>query len=131
MLQTFIENWKKEALNYYLELNETYQAAKFTEAFKDFYNNVSKKDYDILVTKMDKIESYIEREAEKKAKDFIKKVERKAGKILDMSDLTIGKDGSLNGRVIGESNKVEVETIMAGGYNIQILHYRVLVKIIK
>lgn len=50
------------------------------------------------------------------------------GVITDATGLKTGSNGSINGVVIGENSKAKVETILAGGYNIQILHYRVLVK---
>lgn len=50
------------------------------------------------------------------------------GKLTDMINIHFGDNGSLNGIVIGESGrKAKVNTIIAGGYNIQCLHYRVLV----
>lgn len=53
------------------------------------------------------------------------------GVITDATDLSVGNNGSLNGCVVGEQGKAHVETIWAGGYNIQCLHYRVLVKPIR
>lgn len=61
---------------------------------------------------------------------FYARVMNLAGNIIDASDLRIGKNGEINGIVVGDKNKVKVETISAGGYNIQCYHFRVLVKLI-
>lgn len=80
-------------------------------------------------------EDYTRAEAEKKAEQFKKdllttlvyRVSTKVGKITDAAGLTIGMNGELNGLVIGDKDNATVTTILAGGYNIQCLHYRVLV----
>ena len=55
-----------------------------------------------------------------------------AGKITDCAGLRIDYDNQgysiINGLVIGEKGKARVESIGAGGYNIQRYHIRVLVK---
>ena len=53
------------------------------------------------------------------------RVKKVTGKITDCGHLEF-KGKSLNGVVIGDEATVSVETIKAGGYNIQKLHYRVL-----
>lgn len=56
------------------------------------------------------------------------RTEAYVGKLIDMIEIHWGDNGSLNGIVVGESGrKAKVNTIIAGGYNIQCLHYRVLV----
>lgn len=50
------------------------------------------------------------------------------GVLTDTSRLSIAENGSLNGFVSGEEGSAEVDTIIAGGYNIQRLHYRVIIK---
>ena len=45
----------------------------------------------------------------------------------DASYLSI-KNVNLNGYIIGKDGKATVETIGAAGYNIQIYHYRTLIK---
>ena len=49
------------------------------------------------------------------------------GKINEFKYARIPANGELNGLAIGEAGNAEVRTIVAGGYNIQCLHYRVLV----
>lgn len=64
--------------------------------------------------------------------DFI--VERTnaiVGQITDASNLKVGAKGDLNGYIIGTRGKAKVQTIGAGGYNIQIFHYRTLITPIK
>ena len=66
----------------------------------------------------------------KKAK-LVAQCEKKIGEIVDAKLLTFGVDGGLNGFLDGKDGRAEVRTVYAGGYNIQCLHYRVLVKKIK
>lgn len=99
------------------------------------YNNwageLANKDVN-FVEMMNRIDNYLEDSLESMVQDkkntFIARVESKAGNILDMSGLTLGVDGSINGTVIGDKKTVEVTTVFAGGHNVQCLHYRVLVK---
>ena len=64
--------------------------------------------------------------------DFIKRVEDKAGQITSFANLHLNRDNQgyaiLNGKVEGSNGTARVESIYAGGYNIQRLHVRVLVK---
>lgn len=61
--------------------------------------------------------------------NLIARVENKVGIVKDYSGLRVSfKDGILNGTVVGEKGVVTVRSIWAGGYNIQRLHIRVLVK---
>lgn len=70
----------------------------------------------------------LDKEVISRRKKLIHQVEKKAGKIVDVSNLYWGLDAGINGTIIGELKTVKVETIYAGGYNIQCLHYRVLIK---
>lgn len=60
--------------------------------------------------------------------DLVNRITDKVGEIIDASNLSIGAKGNLNGIVKGTEGSVVVETIPAGGYNIQRFHYRTLVK---
>ena len=59
--------------------------------------------------------------------ELVNKVTNIVGEIDDVSNLEIGMDGTLNGKVYGDKGGAKIETIVAGGYNIQVRHYRVLV----
>lgn len=88
----------------------------------------------------ERLNKELDREVEAKYKNLVARIQEKAGDIVDATGLYIGGNGEINGVVIGTKNKVRVETITAGGYNQdvivndrhgQILHFRVLVHIIK
>ena len=74
------------------------------------------------------LEKQIEQEKNNKLIDLMTRVSKITGEIVDASYLYIADDGNLNGYIIGKDGKASVETIGAGGYNIQCFHYRVLVK---
>ena len=60
--------------------------------------------------------------------DLCNRITAEVGEIIDASGLSIGNQkGELNGIVKGTEGSARVETISAGGYNIQCFHYRVLV----
>jgi hypothetical protein len=85
----------------------------------------------IITEKMGEIDTLLDKEVDRKREALITRVEKKAGRIVDASGLRVGDDGEINGRIKGEENTVNINTITAGGYNIQCLHYRLLVKVIK
>jgi hypothetical protein len=74
------------------------------------------------------IEKFLDREVEAKKQNLITRITKKAGNILDASGLYIANNGEINGLIKGDIKTVKVETITAGGYNIQCYHFRVLVK---
>ena len=72
--------------------------------------------------------------------ELVDKVTAIVGDINDVTQLSVGRDGTLNGRIYGDKGGAKIETIVAGGYNTnvivnvkhgQIRHYRVLVHPIK
>lgn len=73
----------------------------------------------------------LNKERENKKYIFYIRITEKVGNITDAEDLHIGNNGEINGKVIGDKGTVYIETITAGGYNIQCLHFRVLVHLIK
>lgn len=59
--------------------------------------------------------------------ELIERVTKITGEITDATNLHI-RVGELNGYISGKEGKAKVETIGAGGYNIQCFHYRTLIK---
>ncbi len=76
---------------------------------------------------MAKIKKDLETEANAKYDFIIERTNAIVGKITDASDLKIGAKGDLNGIIIGEKGKAKVQTVGAGGYNIQCFHFRTLI----
>jgi hypothetical protein len=62
---------------------------------------------------------------------IIEKTNEIVGEITDASYLTVDANGNLNGYIIGTRGKANVNTIGAGGYNIQCYHFRTLIHEIK
>ena len=62
---------------------------------------------------------------------MIDQVSEKIGEITDASHLSIGEKGEINGIIVGTNGKAKIETIGAGGYNIQRYHFRTLVHKLK
>lgn len=76
------------------------------------------------------VEKRVRRDMQDRKVYLIAKVEEKVGLITEVK-LHIGINYAPNGLVIGDKGSVRVESIEAGGWNIQCFHYRVLVKPIK
>lgn len=121
----FIESSAKESGE---DSMKTYRKTKALRAkfekewgFVSVYYSFYKNELDV-----ERLERDYNREADRKYDKLIEDVEYYVGEITDISELRIGGDGNLNGIVVGKNGKVKVQTILAGGYNIQCLHYRCL-----
>ena len=75
------------------------------------------------------LDKFLTKQVDNKRKQLQSKVEKAVGTVTDASELFIGVDGNINGTVTGTLNTATVKTIYAGGYNIQCLHYRTLVRV--
>lgn len=78
-----------------------------------------------------RLQKLLDEEANSKYDFIVYQTQNAVGQITDASDLFVGENGELNGRIDGTDGSVYVETIGAGGYNIQCFHYRVLIKPIR
>ena len=106
---------------------------KYTEiGYKKFIRLYSKSEYDLMHKSDIEIHTANESDARFLVLDLYNRVKNITGEVTDWSNIyaTSGTQGIsvLNGFVKGEEGTAKVESILAGGYNIQKLHIRVLVK---
>lgn len=142
-IREFINHWKERAINYYHEAIEQYNK-ELKEVYKLGYGIEYKRakqelheKYNLVVRNLaygyspkdreERLQKIIEREAEAKEKTLIARVNKEVGIIEKAIELHVGVNGELNGMIKGEKGTCKIETIYAGGYNNQCLHYRVLV----
>ena len=73
------------------------------------------------------LEIILENEKNRKYDDIVKRTTEIVGQITDASALRVNNKGNLDGFITGIKGTVKVETIGAGGYNIQAFHFRTLI----
>lgn len=122
--QWFLQNFPGKDINKESWRTRALFMKKYYSVINSVVFNLYKSKGELDLIRLDKL---LDAEVEKKYKDLISRITAKAGEIVDASDLKIVA-GNINGTVIGSNRTVEVETIGAGGYNVQIFHYRTLVK---
>jgi hypothetical protein len=134
-LNQFLTIMKDQSFEYYTNLFIDFKNTKdYRVASKELLSKVSKSMYMFMTNYFNlnhfqkDLNELLEKELKNKKENLIMRVEAKGGKIIDALNLTLGNDNSLNGYIKCENKDVKVETIFAGGYNIQCLHYRVIVK---
>lgn len=110
------------------EMNKPVKEAKARHAqfaYLDPY--MERKSGGRYVMDMEKLQKDLDREAENKYDFIIERTNAIVGQITDAAYLEIGEKGDLNGYIIGTRGKAKVQTIGAGGYNIQCYHFRTLI----
>lgn len=75
----------------------------------------------------ERLENDLAIEATRKYDFIIERTNKIAGTITDASHLKIGAKDDLNGYIVGERGTAKVQTIGAGGYNIQCFHFRTII----
>ena len=73
------------------------------------------------------LERAMEEEKRDKLLDLIGRIMSTVGTITDAAALRIGPEGDINGYIEGTEGKAKIQTIGAGGYNIQCFHFRTLI----
>ena len=135
-IDTFLGEYKTSMVVYYAELynkqREIWDIKDYEErkdAQHDFYEDHAKTDIALVQQEsMKRIIDLIDKDLKSRKVKFIKRITDKVGLDICDSRLKMGVDGSINGTVRGHEDTVNVYSIIAGGYNIQKAHYRVLVK---
>lgn len=122
-----IEKWDEFDINYRDRLISEYK----TLGYKEFYKKHSYACYDKMYESDEQIHENNVKASKEVILDLINRVSFITGEIKDYSQLRLNRDNNgwliLNGNVIGNKGTAKVESIYAGGYNIQRLHIRVLV----
>lgn len=78
-----------------------------------------------------KLNKDLDQEATRKYDFIIERTNKIVGQITDASNLKIGAKDDLNGFITGTKGTAKVQTIGAGGYNIQCFHFRTLINPVK
>lgn len=126
--EALVERWNEWNKNRKATLIEKYKEL----GYKSFIKEYSYNDYDFMKIDDKKLEATNEKEAKALIIDLYNRVKEITGEVESWEDIhaTQGAQGMvvLNGTVRGKEGVAQVESILAGGYNIQRLHIRVLVK---
>lgn len=136
-LDKFLANWKEQLLKWYEGMKLEYRETPSTKKMLAKFPELSKTDLTIIRERplyktenlSQSIQELLDKDFAQKRSRLIAKIESKLETEIEEVRLHCEKDGNFNGFIKdSKGNTVVVDTILAGGYNIQKLHYRVLVK---
>lgn len=129
------KEYKQKLYGYYKEVTSTDRnGRKCTNSVKErsgeleYINHYMERTYE---ESMAKVEKDLKREYDRKYDFIIEETCRFVGKITDATRLRIGAKGDLNGYIEGTDGTAKVQTIEAGGWNIQCYHFRTLITLVK
>lgn len=117
-----VERWN----SYDFERKAKIQAEYKELGYKEFSKGKKKSEFDLMYKSDAEIMKNNERNAKDLVIDLFFRIKDITGEVIDWSGIRFS-GGALNGLVIGKEGRVKIESILAGGYNIQRLHVRVLV----
>lgn len=127
LLNEITNIWDKWDKDRQTKIKEAYKRLEY----KEFYKIYNHSDYELMYMTDEKIHNNNVKNAKEVVLDLYNRVKSITGEITSYKDLilTQGSNGcpAINGVVEGKNGKARVESITAGGYNIQRLHIRVLV----
>lgn len=128
LVDELVETWNAWDKARRENTRKAYEKYGYKEFFKKGYTYT---DYEFMYIDDEKIHNDNERDAKALILDLYYRVKDITGEVTDWGGIhpTRGTHGFtvLNGIVIGKEGRAKVESILAGGYNIQRLHVRVLV----
>lgn len=126
--KALVEKWNEWDFARRERLQEKYNELGYAA----FINEFSGADYFFKSMTDEEITKNNEKEARREILDLLNRVKEVTGEVTNWRGihLTAGNDNIpvLNGMVEGKEGRAMVESIIAGGYNIQRLHIRTLVK---
>jgi hypothetical protein len=126
MMNQLITMWDEHDKTRRDALKESYRNARYAEWVKKH----TRADYEFMHLTDDQIHGLNVMAAEDLIMDLYNRINAITGEVTDWDGIHYGGK-ALNGEVHGQLGSVRVESILAGGYNIQRLHIRVLVHEIK
>lgn len=130
IINNFFTKWETETIKWFIDTQAIYlnDYDRYSNEIKPHLSQSNRKI--ISGGNEEIIKELVAKDMVNKKAELIAKIGSKVG-IVTKINVTCGEDGTPNGIVEGTEGKVSIETIEAGGYNIQCLHYRVLVKPVK
>ena len=121
------EEIQDEWYEYKKDFKETWG---FIVAYTERKQNPETYKYELILD-IERLKKDLEQEANRKYDFIIERTNKIVGQITDASNLKIGAKDDLNGYIIGTKGTAKVQTIGAGGYNIQCFHFRTLINEMK
>ncbi len=120
--------WPRKAVEKFLE-ERGLGYEQVQKKIRDFGDGIIFKmcDYRNPDERAEWLEKAMEEERRVKLLDLMTRINKVVGTITDAACLRIGAKGDIEGYVTGTEGRAKIETIGAGGYNIQCFHYRTLI----
>lgn len=124
--------WRRENLRAELNRVHDLNGEEYRTQYRELQIKYNYRIREILHETDEEINKRNVKDAETIVLNMINRVAELTGKITDCKYLNLSCDNNgytiINGIIIGEKGKARIESIGAGGYNIQRYHIRVLVK---
>lgn len=127
-VKDFLETIYQDDLVYHARVKEMFYnqyEGSVTRALKD---GMTKTSIDIARWSREDAEKVFLHDLDVRYKKIEQAVKEKAGENIDTVELDRNFNQGLDGWISGDKGTIQFQTILAGGYNIQRLHYRTIIK---